>query len=58
MADKNEQSNSQSKLVVLNVGVSLLAESLEQQGAEVIKVVWNPSKKVSSDINSLLSKII
>jgi len=57
MTDRKDSRN-QDKLVVLNVGVSLLAESLEQQGADVIKTAWKPAKKVASDVNSLLSKII
>lgn len=55
---KGNGKENERKLVVLNVGVSLLAESLEQQGADVIRAAWRPPRAVADDLKSILSKII
>lgn len=44
------------KLVVLNIGVGLFAESLLQQGVQTAWVAWRPP--VSREMDELLKKVL
>lgn len=44
------------KMVVLNIGVKLFAESLQQQGVKTAQVSWRPP--VDRAIDKLLRKVL
>ncbi len=46
------------KLVVINVGVSGFADSLEQQEVEVIQVDWAPPAGGDEEMIDLLEKLL
>jgi FdrA protein len=46
------------KLVVINIGVSGFADSLEQQEVEVIQVDWAPPAGGDEEMIDLLEKLL
>ena len=45
-------------LVVINVGLKTFAESLEQQGVEVIQVDWRPPAGGDQEMIDLLDELL
>ncbi|MDX9862228.1 MAG: hypothetical protein RBS99_15065 [Rhodospirillales bacterium] len=45
------------ELTVVNVGIDLFAEALEDQGVRVVRVSWRPPVTVAPDIANLLDKL-
>ncbi len=48
----------QSKPVVINIGVRAFAESLQEQGAEVVHVEWTPPAGGDREVAELLEKLL
>ncbi|HCX61560.1 hypothetical protein [Sedimentibacter sp.] len=46
------------KMIVINIGLEMFADFLQQQGAEVTQVQWNPMEQASKDVKDLLSKLL
>ncbi len=47
-----------SKPVVINIGVRAFAESLQEQGAEVVHVEWTPPAGGDREVAELLEKLL
>ncbi len=44
--------------IAINVGIQNFAESLQEQGAEVIQVDWSPPADGDSEMIDLLDKLL
>jgi hypothetical protein len=47
-----------SPLVVINLGVQMLSENLEAQGAEVVQVDWTPPAGGDEEMLDLLDQLL
>lgn len=45
------------ELKVVNVGVDLFAEALEEQGVRVVRVAWRPPIVIDPEMAGLLEKL-
>lgn len=43
---------------VINIGISIFAEALREQGVNVIAVEWSPPRKIQNDLNEILQQIL
>ncbi len=44
--------------VVINIGVSVFEESLQNQGVEVVVVRWSPAPELPEDVAHLLEVLL
>jgi len=45
-------------LIVINLGVSMFAETLEEQGVEVVQVDWIPPAGGDKEMQDLLDQLL
>ena len=48
----------QTPLIVINLGVRMLSENLEAQGAEVVQVDWTPPAGGDEEMLDLLDQLL
>jgi FdrA protein len=48
----------QQELEVVNIGLELFAESLEQQGVKVAHVTWEPPAKGNPELVAILEELL
>ncbi|MBN1314613.1 MAG: hypothetical protein JXA42_04070 [Anaerolineales bacterium] len=46
------------QIKVINVGIELFAESLQEQGVEVVHVTWEPPAKGDPELMNILSELL
>ena len=46
------------ELIVINIGLEIFAQSLEEQGIKVVHVDWSPPAGGDAEIIKLLDKLI
>jgi hypothetical protein len=46
------------KLIVINIGLDVFRDSLDQQDVEVIRVLWRPPHKPPADLEEILDRLL
>jgi hypothetical protein len=63
MANESDRVNKPAELlqkqpVVVNIGLELFAKSLEEQGGQVVRVVWEPPAQGDPELIDILDELL
>ena len=58
MMDKQDTPILEKEVKVINIGLELFAESLQEQGIEVVHVTWEPPAKGDLELLDILSELL